>query len=108
MFDEYGNYYGDYDMENSWQWSEGYEYPMDEKSEEAHSSRPEPAEEQPPADPTVEEYYKGGKGRGKGKGVDDSCFICGSKWHQSMDCRRSFIAFCVRGDAGSPFMTTLS
>ena len=86
MFDEYGNYYGDYDMEDSWQWSEGYEYPVDEQSEEAQSSRHEPAEEQPPADPMVEEYYKGGKGRGKGRGSDDSCFICGSKWHHAVDC----------------------
>ena len=84
MSDEYGNYYGDYDMEDSWQRSEGYEYPMDEKSEEAQSSLHEPAEEQPPADSTVEEYYKGGKGKGRGK--DDSCFICGSKWHHAVDC----------------------
>ena len=34
---------------------------------------------------TKEEFYKGGKGKGKSSG-GEGCFNCGSKWHLARDC----------------------
>ena len=112
--DEYGNYYADedawwygygdgYDDDGSWypeEYVEGYDdyghyYEGDgdqewygEGADEAHEPYPQQpeGEEAPAEDPNQEiknDYYKG---KAKGKGGEDGCFNCGSKWHMARDC----------------------
>eukprot|EP00435_Cladocopium_sp_Y103_P033941 s920_g8.t1 len=89
--------YGGYPEEDEW-----WDYDYDDNGyywEEEAGWRNESQDEQPPATTsganetadaenkddaaTYEEYYKGGKSKGKG---GDGCFNCGSRWHMARDC----------------------
>lgn len=87
----YGGYEEDYD--DWWDYDEGwYDYNDDEyywqdnggdHEEHRQSAAPEgePTTTSGPADEAQGDFYKG-----KGKGGDEGCFNCGSKWHMARDC----------------------
>ncbi len=87
--------YGGYDEEYDdwWDYDDGwYDYNDDEyywqdeggdQEEQRPSTVPEaePTSSSGPADEAQGDFYKG-----KGKGGDEGCFNCGSKWHMARDC----------------------
>ena len=95
--------YGGYDeeYEDWWDYDDGwYDYNDDEYywqddggNQEEHRPNAVPEEDPTPgtgpADEAQGDFYKG-----KGKGGDEGCFNCGSKWHMARDCPLG------RGDQG--------
>ena len=107
-YDDYTQDYG-YDDEGSWHW-DGEEfyygdaddwYDEDQEwQEEGYQTAHEDSLETNPenADEVKEEYYKG---KSKGKGNNDGCFRCGSKWHMARDCPMNDKGYGKSGGKGS-------
>eukprot|EP00435_Cladocopium_sp_Y103_P056006 s391_g18.t1 len=85
-WDDYDQYYDDYE-DGHYYWDDEYGWlenqPDGEQEDAAADGEPSQQQEgQPLAEPQGDFY----KGKSKGKGGDDGCFNCGSKWHMAKDC----------------------
>lgn len=83
-WDDYDQYYDDYD-DGHYYWDD--EYGWFEEQLDGEAQQPDAAEDDPSRqseDPQQADaqgdYYKG---KSKGKGGEDGCFNCGSKWHMA-------------------------
>ena len=84
-YDDDYDYWGDYD-EGWYDYNDDEYYWQDEggdQEEQQPQAVPEgePTTNSGPADEAQGDFYKG-----KGKGGDEGCFNCGSKWHMARDC----------------------
>ena len=92
-YDEDYDYWGEYD--DGWYDYNDDEYYWQDEGGDPEEQQPhavpegEPTANSGPADEAQGDFYKG-----KGKGGDEGCFNCGSKWHMARDCPLG------RGDQG--------
>lgn len=86
-WDDYDLYYDDYD-DGHYYWDDVYgwvEEPLDGEAQQPDAAEDDPSRqsEDPHQADAQGDYYKG---KSKGKGGEDGCFNCGSKWHMVKDC----------------------